>query len=228
MSNWNLIRWFAVVGTLLLAIFIVIATSGCAESQAKLDQDVIIRDPETGQVVFSKSTGARQFQRAPNDAAGPTTQSVTAGGIFGSIAGVHTRTADQIVAENGKLFYYAAAGFALLAVVGFALLKSTPLAIGCGIAGGACALTPTFLDQVGPWLLPFGAVAAVSGLVWYAAKRHASNQSSRLGGARLVEADKLGQQGKYAEALDAMRSGIDVLSVNKPSFANAINGANAK
>lgn len=221
-SYWHAIAEWAMVALLAGVLILLASLSGCAETKADFYQRKFFRDPQTGKVLFDWETSSGAFARAPSNASAPTTQSVGEDGVVTSVSPVHTKTADQIVAENGKFFYYAAAGFAVLAVVGFTVLKSPALGAGFGVAGGACALTPVFLDQVGPWLLPIGGLALTVGGIWYVAKRHASNQSSKLAAVRLTEADQLGQQGKYVEALDTMRSGIDVLAVNKPVFAKEL------
>lgn len=195
---------------------------GCAETTSRMDQETTIVDPETGKVVFHKATGNRGHTRAPQNASAATTQSVTAGGIFSSISGVHTKTAEQIIAGNSIVFYWVAAGFAVAAIVGTTVLKSRPLAIGFGIAAGASALTPTFLSEVGPWLLPVGGLAAAIALIWFLVDRFHSNQSSKLGAERLAQALKLAEQGKTVEALDKMRSATDVLAVNKPVFRQGL------
>lgn len=206
---------------IILALALVSGVIGCAETTSRMDQDIKIVDPETGKEVFSKRTGSHSHTRAPSDASGPTTQSITAGGIFSSISGVHTKTAEQIIAGNSVVFYWVAAGFAVAAIVGTTALKSRPLAIGFGIAAGASALTPTFLNEVGPWLLPVGALALAVSLVWYLAKRHASIESSKLAGERFAEAEKAAERGQIAEALDLMRSGRDAMLPAKPTLNRA-------
>lgn len=214
----GVLEWGLVLAMLTVAILAIALAGGCAETQGSLDQEVKIVDPETGQVVLWKRTGANNFSRAPGDAAGPTTQSITPGGIHSSVSGVHTKTAEQIIAGNKKYFYFIAAGFGLIAVLGFGF-KSTAIGLPAAIAAGAFGLTPWLQDLFELWLLPIAGLAIVGGVVWYVAKRHDSNKSSAIGAARLAEADRLGQQGKYAEALDLMRSGIDAMAVNKPAFA---------
>lgn len=203
----------------LITLILVLIVGGCAETQSDFTRHTRIIDPVTGLVVYESTTDAGSFARAPSDASLPTTQTVGESGTTSSVSGVHTKTAEQIVAENGRIFYFAAAGFALLAVLGFALLKSPPIAMGCGIAGGACALTPVFLDQVGPWLLPVGGLGLVAGLIWYIAKRHASNQSSKVAAEHFAAGEQAANRNDIAKALDEMRSGIAALTVAKPVFA---------
>jgi len=220
------LRTLAELGLVLLlgamAIVFIAFGSGCAETKADFTQHKKIIDPDTGLVVYEKTTDTGAFSRAPSDASGPTTQSVNEQGVSSSVSGVHTKTAEQIIAGNSIVFYWVAAGFAVAAIVGVTVLKSRPLAIGFGIAAGASALTPTFLNEVGPWLLPVGGLAAAIALVWYLADRYHSNQSSRLAASKMNEGERLKEQGKYVEALDAMSSAKDVLAVNKPVFRKGL------
>lgn len=222
---FNRIDWIKVAvffAGLIIIVMLLMWMTGCAETQSDFTRHTKIIDPVTGLVVYESRTDTGSFARAPDDAALPTTQTLGESGTASSVSGVHTKTADQIIAANGRIFYYAAAGFALLAVLGFAVLKSSPIALGCGVAAGACALTPVFLNQVGPWLLPIGGVGLVGGLLWYMANRRASDKSSRIAAAELHEAQRLKEQGKLVEALDKMDSGIVALAVNKPVFAKEI------
>lgn len=215
-DTWQaLLEWGLLIALLAVAI---VAIGGCAETRGRLDQEVKIVDPETGQVVLWKRTGNDSFSRAPGDAAGPTTQSITPGGIHSSVSGTHATTPAQIIAGNKKYFYFIAAGFGLVAVLGFGF-KNAAIGVPAAIAAGAFGLTPWLQDLVELWLLPIAGLAIVGGIVWYAAKRHDSRKASALAAARLAEADERFKQARNSEGADLMRSATDVLMVNKPEFA---------
>lgn len=214
-----------ILGIAFIAFIVLVLCQGCAETQADFNQRVEVIDPVTGRVVYKRTTDTGSFARAPSDASAPTTQSVGEGGVTASVSGVHTKTPDQIIAENYKFFYIAGAGFLLAAVIAATLLKSKPLAIGCGIAAGACALTPTFLNEVGPWLLPVGGLGLLGSAVWYMANRQTSVRASKIAGEQAGEAQRLQEQGKLVEALDRMNSAVEAMRVAKPEFAKAVDAA---
>lgn len=223
-TYWIAIKEWATVlflGTLFVSLCWL--TGGCAETQADFTQHKFFRDPDTGLVVYEKTTNTGAFTRASSNAAAPTTQSVGETGVHASISGVHATTPEQIIAQNQRVLMWIGPGFMGAGVLAIVFLKNKPLGIGLGIVGAVCLGTPMFLSELGPYVVPLVGLGILAALtVWYLAQRHASNQSSKMAAARLIEADKLGQQGKYTEALDLMRSGIDVLAVNKPIFAQEL------
>ena len=181
----------------------------------------VIVDPDTGREIYRRDVNTHAAQELPANAAGPTTQAVGESGTTQTLAGTHERTPEQIIAENQSVLYWIAAGFAVVSVAAFGLFKSMPLGVAALIAAAAFGLTPTFLSQVGPWLLPIAAVAVVAGIVWHIVNRQASIRSSKIAGAALAQADVAAGAGDTAQAVDLMRSATAVLAVNKPAFRKA-------
>jgi len=214
-----------ILGLAFLALIVLVLCQGCAETQADFSQHKVFRDPDSGLIVYEKTTDTGAFARAPSNAASPTTQSVGENGVAASVSGVHATTPEQIVAQNQAVLYWIGAGFLLIAIAGFSILKSKPLAVGAGVAAGVCFILPTFLNEVRPYIVPLvtiGVLAFVAGSIWYLAKRHDSNKSSKLAASRLSEAIKAAEAGRVTEALDFMRSGVDALALNKPVFAKEL------
>ena len=97
-----------------------------------------------------------------------------------------------------------------------------PLAIGCAIAGGVCGVTPTFVNEIGPWLLPVGGIALLVGLTWFIVQRRASIRASQVGGEKLAAAQAAAEVNDFNKLRDELTSAITALSLNKPELAKAV------